>query len=308
MGASSVAAPSRMGSPPSWPERYLRHLRLERGLSPNTVDAYRRDLARLETFAAQQGRDVTTLQGANVVDFVRSLGASGLAPRSQARLVSAVRGFYRFLQREGVREDDPSSWLEAPRVGRKLPQVLSVEQVRRLLQAPPSNTPRGIRDRAMLYVLYGAGLRVSELVSLRCTQLRLEQGLVQVLGKGSKVRWVPLGTPVCQAVQEYLDRVRPLWARPGEPHLFLTQRRRPMTRQGFWKLLTRYARAAGIEHPLSPHTLRHCFATHLLLGGADLRSVQAMLGHADLSTTQVYTHVTAQALRDMIERRHPRGS
>ncbi len=288
-------------------EGYLDHLRLERGLSVRTVEAYEGDLRRFLAFLEAQGREVAEASETDLLEYVLRLGEAGLHPRSQARALSAVRGLYRHLRERRIRTDDPSQLLDGPKLGRALPTVLSVEEALALLEAPPADTPRGVRDRAMLAVAYAAGLRVSELVGLRLGDLRLDHGLLGVEGKGGKRRLVPLGAVAVESLQAYLDRVRPLWARPGEAAVFLTNRRRPMTRQGFWKLLKRYAAAAGIERPVSPHTLRHSFATHLLLGGADLRSVQAMLGHADLGTTQVYTHVGVDALARAHRATHPRG-
>ncbi len=287
---------------------YLDHLRFERGLSPQTLQAYEGDLSRLQLFLREEhGTTLREARESELVSFVLFLGEAGLHPRSQARALSAVRGFYRFLVAEGLRDDDPTEPLDAPRLGRKLPNVLSVEEVVALLDAPDPGRPRGIRDRAMLHLLYAAGLRVSELLGLRLSDLRLDQGWVGVDGKGGKRRLVPLGEPAVAALRRYLKEVRPAWASAGEPMLFLTERRRPMSRQGFWKLVRRYAKAAGIRTQVSPHTLRHSFATHLLLGGADLRTVQSLLGHEDLATTQIYTHVGRETLARVHAETHPRG-
>ena len=290
-------------------ERFLDHVRLERGLSQRTVAAYEGDLRRFLAFLRERTprRGVLEAAETDLLEYVLRLGEQGMHPRSQARALSALRGLYRYLRERGLREDDPTELLEGPRLGRSLPGVLSVDEVLALLSAPPADTPRGVRDRAMLTLGYAAGLRVSELVGLRMGDLRLDQGLLGVEGKGGKRRLVPLGPAAVEALGAYLGRVRPLWTRPGEAAVFLTHRRRPMTRQGFWKLLKRHAAAAGIERPVSPHTLRHSFATHLLLGGADLRSVQAMLGHADLGTTQIYTHVGVDTLARVHRATHPRG-
>ncbi len=289
-------------------QAYLAHLRFERGLSERTLEAYRSDLSHLLAFLREErGRDPIEATESDLVAFVLHLGESALHPRSQARALSALRGFHRFLVAEGMRADDPTEPLDAPRLGRKLPDVLSVQDVLALLEAPDASRPRGVRDRAMLHLLYAAGLRASELLGLRLSDLRLDQGWLGVEGKGGKRRLVPVGEPASAAVRRYLEEVRPRWAPPGEPIVFLTERRRPMTRQGLWKLVRRYARAVGLQGKVSPHTLRHSFATHLLLGGADLRAVQSLLGHEDLATTQIYTHVGRDTLARVHERSHPRG-
>jgi len=230
-----------------------------------------------------------------------------LGARTQARALSSLRGFFRFLVREGRQPLDPTELLEGPRLMRKLPGLLNREEVVRLLNAPSGTKPNRIRDRAMLHTMYAAGLRVTELTELDLSDLNLEEGFISALGKGNKRRIVPIGAHARAALVEYLSSVRPKWARPASRACFVTARGKAMTRQGFWKLIKRYATAAGISKPISPHKLRHSFATHLLDGGADLRSVQTMLGHADISTTQIYTHVTGDHLRKMHERYHPRG-
>jgi integrase/recombinase XerD len=289
-------------------ERFVEHLALEAGYSPATVAAYRGDLAR---FAGWRGADtpLAALQPGDVASHALWLASSaGLAPRSQARVLSALRSFLRFLADERLSDLASTARVARPRAGRPLPKVISGAEVERLLAAPQGERPAALRDRAMLEVLYGAGLRVSELCGLEVADVNLEAGWVRTTGKGRKTRLVPLGTPALDALRRWLasGRAALLGARRSS-HLFLGRRARPLTRQGFWKLLRRYARAAGITRPVSPHVLRHSFATHLLDGGADLRSVQAMLGHADLGTTQIYTHVARARLRDVIVRHHPRG-
>jgi integrase/recombinase XerD len=242
-----------------------------------------------------------------VAGHLVTLSQAGLSARTQARALSSIRGFFRFLVQERRQQLDPTELLEGPRLLRKLPDVLNRDEVLRLLNAPLGVKPNRIRDRAMLHTMYAAGLRVSELVNLDLADLNLEEGFVSALGKGNKRRLVPIGEHARSALAEYLTEVRPRWAKPASRACFVTSRGKPMTRQSFWSLAKRYARAAGITKPISPHKLRHSFATHLLSGGADLRSVQTMLGHVDISTTQIYTHVSGDHLRKMHERYHPRG-
>ncbi|HET6922309.1 MAG TPA: tyrosine recombinase, partial [Anaeromyxobacteraceae bacterium] len=243
-----------------------------------------------------------------VRSHLASLASHGISPRSQARVLSALRAFHRLLLRERLAPADPTDEVDSPRPGRKLPGVLSPGEVTRLLAAPDPRRPSGARDRAMLELLYAAGLRVSELVSLDLNQVDLESRVLRVRGKGSRERLVPVGGPAARALRAWLagPRARVLRGRSSRD-LFVTPRGRRMTRQGFWRLLGRYARSAGIRRRFSPHTLRHAFATHLLAGGADLRAVQAMLGHADISTTQVYTHVDRSQVRRLYDRHHPRA-
>jgi integrase/recombinase XerD len=288
---------------------YLRHLDVERRMSPNTLDAYRRDLAQLDHFARNLERPLCSLTRHDLEAFVRDRMASGLAPSSTARLVASVRGFFRFQRLVGRLAENPAEDLGAPRTFAALPRFLSLEDVDRLLAAPDVTTPRGLRDRALIEVLYATGLRVSELVGLRLTDLRPDQGYVQCLGKGSKERIVPLGETAADWVRGYLARSRPaLVGRRDGPWLFVNARGGArLSRSGFWKILKGYGRQAGIRAHLSPHVLRHSFATHLLDRGADLRAIQVMLGHADLSTTQIYTHVLEARLRQIYDAFHPRG-
>jgi integrase/recombinase XerD len=288
---------------------YLTHLRVERGLAPRSVEAYAGDLVRFTVFLRQdRGRDLSTADAGEVSAWLVALSHEGISARAQARKLSAVRGFYKHLLAERLVPADPTALIPGPRLPRKLPHVLSLAEVERLLAAPTDATARGRRDRAMLQLLYASGLRVSELVGMRLADLDLDQGLVSALGKGDKRRLVPFGEVAREALGGYVRDVRPRWAgKRMSPQLFLTERGAGMTRQGFWKLLGRYARGAGITWAISPHKLRHSFATHLLARGADLRAVQSMLGHADIATTQVYTHVTAEHLRASHARHHPRG-
>ena len=291
---------------------YLDHLKVERGLSIHTIDGYGRDLGRWVRFLAARGRavadDVTPL---DVTDHLIELAEASLSPRSRARALVAIRGLFRHLVAEKWLEREPTELIDAPRVVPRIPGVLGEDAVARLLAAPRRETPRGLRDAAMIELLYATGMRVSELVGLPLGDANLGAGFVRVTGKGKKTRMVPMGEPARAAVAAYLEEVRPRWAKdPEQRALFLTERGRPMTRQGFWKLLGRYARAAGVKLPrgeVSPHKLRHSFATHLLERGADLRAVQAMLGHADITTTQVYTHVSRARIVEQYLAKHPRA-
>jgi integrase/recombinase XerD len=286
---------------------YIQHLRVERGLSRHTVNGYASDLAKLGRWLEDEGIVLDNMDESVVAAFLVSLSQAGLSARTQARALSSVRGLFRFLVQERRHGRDPTELLEGPRLLAKLPDVLNRDEVLRLLQAPAGDKPNRVRDRAMLHTMYAAGLRVSELVHLELGDVNLEEGFVAVLGKGNKRRIVPLGAHARDALTQYLADVRPKWARPSARACFVTARGKEMTRQGFWAIVKKYARAAGITKPISPHKLRHSFATHLLAGGADLRSVQTMLGHADISTTQIYTHVSSEHLRKMHERYHPRG-
>jgi integrase/recombinase XerD len=290
-----------------WVDLYFDHLRVERGLSPRTVSAYASDLTIMRRALRSLDRDLASLDAGAMSAALVALARRGLGARSQARLMSSARGLFRFLREEGLVVTSPLQLVSSPRMTRKLPALLTREEILRLLDAPDTRTPRGVRDRAMLQTMYAAGLRVSELVGLAIADVDLRACYVTVLGKGGKRRIVPLGQPACAAIEQYLRECRGIWAKPAERHLFLTSRKSGMTRQAFWKLIKRYAIAAEITKSLKPHMLRHSFATHLLQGGADLRSVQTMLGHSDISTTQIYTHVTGDHLRNMHDRCHPRA-
>jgi integrase/recombinase XerD len=283
-----------------WIDAYLSHLRVERGLSPNTLEAYARDLTALVAARADDAADdVSSLTEEEVLGF---------AARTSARRLSGIRGFFRFLLRERAIQVDPSAHVGRPKVGRPIPKALSIAEVSLLLTAPPLDTPRGVRDMAMIQLMYASGLRVSELCHLKTGDIDLQAGLVTPLGKGSKRRIVPVGEVALEFVRAYLERIRPLHARAHQsPVLFLSPRGGALTRQGFWKLLGAYARAVGVRTTLSPHKLRHSFATHLLAGGADLRAVQAMLGHADLGTTEIYTKVAKDHLQQAFRKAHPRA-
>lgn len=288
---------------------FLDHLKVERNLSPNTIDAYSRDLVRLRRFLDGRGiTEVRDVGAPEITDYLIELADARLSARTRARALVAVRGWFRYLVAESHAIIDPTETIDGPRIGRKLPEVLGIEAVERLLAAPPRDTPRGLRDAAMIETLYATGLRVTELVSIKLTEVNLSTGYVRVTGKGRKQRLVPLGQTAADAIDAYNDDARAVFVKnPKEKALFLTSRGKAMTRQGFWKLLRRYARAAGIPRNISPHQLRHSFATHLIERGADLRAVQAMLGHADISTTQIYTHVSRARLVELYLEHHPRA-
>lgn len=287
-------------------DRVLDALWMERGISDNTLAAYRSDLA---DFAVWLDRKETSLQQAQDADlrlYLASLDRSSM--RTLSRRLSSMRQFFGYLVREGQMKHDPSARIESPRLGRPLPKSLTEEEVEALLEAPDAGTPLGLRDRCMLEVLYATGLRVSELVNLTLTQINQRQGLVRVIGKGNKERLVPLGLEALDWLQKYLQDARPVLAKNHAiDSLFPTRRGGRMTRQAFWHLIKRHARRAGLDKPLSPHVLRHAFATHLLNHGADLRVVQMLLGHSDISTTQIYTHVARERLKNLHAEHHPRG-
>jgi integrase/recombinase XerD len=287
-------------------DQFIAHLKVERGLAPNTVEAYSRDLVRFLDFLDKRGRRPHEALQEDVSAFMGSLRGL-VSVRSSARNLSAVRMFFRFLVSEGVVTNSPARLVETPRLPVRLPGIMSVEEVDRLLSQPDPGAPAGARDRAMLELLYATGLRVSELTGLRLQSLNLESGFVRIVGKGSRERIVPMGDKAAAALKEYLKGGRTaLLGRRTSAFVFLNSHGLPLTRQGFWKIIKRYGRAAGIRGSITPHTLRHAFASHLLEGGADLRSVQIMLGHEDISTTQIYTHVTREHLKRMHEKHHPR--
>lgn len=286
---------------------YLAYLRDVRRMSPNTVESYARDLAALSAFAEKQGLDAAALDRRALEAFVRSLMAGGLSPRSTARAVACVRGFYKFLAVEQRRESSPADDLRAPRAWAALPKFLDLDEVDRLLAQPDVATPKGLRDKALISVLYATGLRVTELISLKLASLHLQQGYLTCIGKGDKERIVPIGQEAAGWVERYLADARPKMAARSSTWLFVNARGGSLSRVGFWKLLKDYGLKAGITRNISPHVLRHSFATHLLDRGADLRAIQMMLGHADLSTTQIYTHVLEARLRSVYDRFHPRA-
>jgi integrase/recombinase XerD len=302
-----VADPARPSPEPLLRE-YLEHLQVERALSANTLEAYGRDLAQLSAFARGRARPLLALKQADLAEFMGHLHERGLSARSVARAVHAVRGLYRFAVREGKLRADPMENLKAPRAFQALPRALTMAQVERLLLAPDVSRPLGVRDRALLEVLYATGLRVSELIGLRPGDVDLSLGVLTCFGKGRKERLVPLGREACRWVERYLEEARPLLSRRrSSPPLFVSSRGGRLSRMGLWGIVRRHAVSAGVESVLTPHVLRHSFATHLLERGADLRALQAMLGHADISTTQIYTHVSRERLRQVYDRFHPRA-
>ncbi len=309
MSAREEESGAEQALPPSpLVDAWLDHLRIERRRSANTVDSYARDLEHLRRFAAGESRTLEALDRHALEAFVRELMGRGMSPRSVARIVSATRGFYRYLIVHRHIEINPADDLQPPRAWAALPKFLSIEDVDRLLALPDVSTPKGLRDRAFIEVLYATGLRVSELVMLGTANLNLEAGYLVTRGKGEKERLVPIGDEAVAWVGRYLREGRPQLLRGRtSPRLFVNARGgTTLTRLGVWKILKEYGKAAGLGRSLSPHVLRHSFATHLLDRGADLRAIQMMLGHADLSTTQIYTHVLEARLRAIHERFHPR--
>lgn len=302
MGAAAVAGVAVI-------DGYLTYLRDVRRMSPNTLESYARDLSQLAAFAEAKQRAVESLDRRDLEAFVRSLIGAGLSPRSVARAVACVRGFYKFITAEQKLTQNPADDLRSPRAWPSLPKFLSLEEVDRLLAQPDTATPRGLRDKALIELLYATGLRVSELVSLRAGDLHLDEGYLTCVGKGSKQRMVPMGQEAANWVNRYIREGRTrLLKKKTSPWLFVNARDGgPLSRIGFWKVLKAYGVNAGVSRELSPHVLRHSFATHLLERGADLRMIQVMLGHADLSTTQIYTHVLEARLKAVYDRFHPRS-
>lgn len=287
----------------------MRHLLIEKGVADNTLEAYGRDLNRFVTFLEQQSvSEPRAVVSATVVDFLVQIKAEGLSSNSMNRALAAMRGFYQFLLREKVVEESPLTHIELAKVWMRLPDTLSREEMNRILSQPGDETPRAIRDRAMLELLYATGLRVSELIGLTMNNINWQVGFLTAVGKGKKERIVPVGKTAYDCVRRYVDEARPLMLASGATDiLFLNRFGRAFTRQGLWKIILAYAKKAGLQKNVHPHTFRHSFASHLLEGGADLRAVQIMLGHSDISTTQIYTHVTRDRLKDVHRKYHPRG-
>ncbi len=286
---------------------YLAHLVVERRMSPRTVESYGRDLRQFLDWLEAERLDLALIARADLRTYLGRRRDDGLSARSTARALSAVRGFFAYLLREGVVASDPSAQMRTPSLWYTVPNVLAPDEVETLLAAPDTDTPKGLRDRAMLETLYATGLRVSELVGLTLDRVRLDPGFVRVLGKGRKERLVPLGASAVDWIERYIVTGRPDLDRYRRPELFLNLRGAPLTRQGFWKILRQHGLKAGIASHLSPHVIRHSFATHLVENGADLRAVQMMLGHASLTTTEIYTHVARERLRRLYDEKHPRA-
>ncbi|MCL6593460.1 MAG: site-specific tyrosine recombinase XerD [Alicyclobacillus sp.] len=292
-----------------WLARFVEYLAVERGLSANTLASYEHDLRSFAEFLKEtaQIHDLAAATQAHMTAYLGHLRALGRASTTVSRNLASLRSFYQFLQKEGVIPRSPLQWVMNPRVEKRLPRVLTESEVERLLMAPDSRTPAGARDKAMLELLYATGIRVSELVSVRLTDINLSTGFLRCFGKGGKERIVPIGEVACRAMLDYLQFARRHLLKVPSDAAFLNHHGHPMSRQGFWKILKKYARSANIQKEITPHTLRHSFATHLLQRGADLRAVQEMLGHADISTTQIYTHVTRSHLQEAYNSAHPRA-
>jgi integrase/recombinase XerD len=286
---------------------FLDYLTVEKGLAKNSIASYRIDLRHFGHWLADQKVEFENVQRVHIVRYFQALRSAGVSARSVARALAAIRGIFRFLVAERHLKKDPTENLETPKLWTTLPKSLPTSDVDALLAAPDRGSPDGSRDRAMLELLYATGLRVSELIRVRIDELVMDAGFLRTIGKGSKERIVPFGDSARAAILEYMDSGRPHFDKRGDPHLFLTNRGRPMTRQSFWMKIVKYARQAGIKSHISPHVLRHSFATHLLENGADLRSVQMMLGHSDISTTQIYTHVSRARLQKLYDQFHPRA-
>ena len=298
------------GIAPGLPEvaDYLDYARVEKGLAANSISNYRRDLLQFCSFLAGRGKTVADAVRDDVRAFLASLYERGMSAQSAARHLISLRNLFGFLAEEGRIKVDPTSDVEAPRLEQRLPRYLSAGEVESLLARPDVSTPLGLRDKAMLEVLYATGMRVSELVGVRCADLEPDLGVIRCLGKGNKERLIPVGKSALRAVEAYRQGGRPSLCKNGnEPFLFLNRQGKSLTRVGFWKILAGYGRQAGFSTPLTPHLVRHSFATHLLERGADLRSIQLMLGHSDISTTQVYTHVLKQRLKQVYQSHHPRA-
>lgn len=287
---------------------FLNYLRVEKGLSDNTLQAYRRDMEKFVAFAGKRKIQVTEVRREHVVDFLRSLYRSKLDSRSVARHLVTIRHFFRFSLAEGIVSDDPAATIESPKFRQSLPDFLSLEEVDRLLRQPDTNDLVGLRDKAMIELMYSTGLRVSELCGLQIADLSMDPGCLRCIGKGNKERLVPVGRQALEAVRNYLREARSKLLRERiSGYLFVNQQGRKINRIAFWKILSEYGRKAHLRKALTPHMLRHSFATHLLDRGADLRSVQMMLGHSDISTTQIYTHVVEERLKQVYKAHHPRA-
>lgn len=289
-------------------DKFLDAIWMERGLSQNTLGAYRADLMTLGRSLSEQKKSIDSADKSDLLAFIAGRVEGGAKPRSTARQLSSFRRFFRYIMREGLRTSDPTADIEMPRIGRSLPKTLSEDEVEALLNAPNTEEPLGHRDRTMLELLYATGLRVSELINLKQSQVNFNQGVIRIVGKGDRERLIPLGEEAQRWLRDFIDgpRMEILLERQTD-YLFPTRRGDRMTRQAFWHIIKRYAEKAGVRKKMSPHSLRHAFATHLLNRGADLRVVQLLLGHSDLSTTQIYTHVARERLKELHAQHHPRG-
>lgn len=288
---------------------FINYLAVERGLAQNTLESYGRDLRQFETYLHSGKMEILKDSNRNtILGYLSNLQSKGRAVSTISRNLAAIKSFYQYLVRERYLDKDPAASLESPKLEKKLPKILSIHEVEELLKQPNILLPTGLRDKAMLELLYATGIRVSELISLNISDVNLDMGYIKCYGKGSKERIVPLGSIAAKCVQEYIAKGRPKLVRTyEEPALFVNHHGNRLTRQGFWKIIKKYAQEANITKEITPHTLRHSFATHLLENGADLRSVQEMLGHADISTTQIYTHVTKNRLKEVYDKTHPRA-
>lgn len=290
-------------------DTYLLHLKVERGLAQNTLDSYRRDLTKFILYLRRLGVNALEhVERREILAFMEDLHNNGRAAATISRNLAAIRSFFGFLNQENLVDKNPSSELDSPKIPKRLPNIMTVKQVAKLLEQPDVKSPSGLRDKAMLELLYATGIRVSELVDLSLVDVNLDMGFLRCLGKGSKERIIPMGKTAVKSVHTYLQKGRGQLIRDShEQAVFVNFHGRRLTRQGFWKILKKYVRQAGFTGDITPHTLRHSFATHLLENGADLRAVQEMLGHSDISTTQIYTQVTAIRLRDVYQQYHPRA-
>jgi integrase/recombinase XerD len=293
----------------SYVNEFINYLAVERGLAQNTLESYGRDLRQFQTYLETCNKEIIKDSNRNtILAYLSNLQTRGRAVSTISRNLAAIKSFYQYLLRERYIEKDPAANLESPKLEKKLPKILSIAEVEELLKQPNSGMPAGLRDKAMLELLYATGIRVSELISLNISDVNLDMGYIKCYGKGAKERIVPLGSIAAKCVQDYLGRGRSKLVRTyDEPALFVNHHGNRLTRQGFWKIIKKYAQEANITKEITPHTLRHSFATHLLENGADLRSVQEMLGHADISTTQIYTHVTKNHLKEVYDKTHPRA-
>lgn len=304
-----IQARKRVGLMEGYVNEFIQYLAVERGLAQNTLESYGRDLRQFHAYLEHGQLDFIKDSNRNtILSYLNNLQNKGRAVSTISRNLAAIKSFYQYLVRERYLDKDPAAHLESPKLEKKLPKILSINEVEELLKQPNTFLPTGLRDKAMLELLYATGIRVSELISLNISDINLDMGYIKCYGKGAKERIVPLGSIAAKCVQEYINRGRGKLVRTyDEAALFVNHHGNRLTRQGFWKIIKKYSQEANINKEITPHTLRHSFATHLLENGADLRSVQEMLGHADISTTQIYTHVTKNRLKEVYDKTHPRA-